>query len=154
MNKLFSKLLSAGWWSTEIGILIWLIHWLADVGLIAAAQSFVTHTVVLWLTFTALMLLKRHAETHAWPKWAVTTLRILFVPAYIYDCWFNTRYGTLAFLEFPPARENQVLGITIKHRFEPFTSRLQRHYLTAGWRGNEARLFCWLIEKVDKRHCR
>jgi hypothetical protein len=153
MNKILSKLFSAGWWSTEAGLLIWLIHWLADVGLVAAAQSFVTHTVALWLVFTALMLLKRHAETHAWPKWAVKTLRALFVPAYIYDCWFNTRYGTIAFFEFPPERKNVVYGITIRHRFEPFTSRLKRHYLNSGWRGFEARIFCWLAHVADKRHC-
>jgi hypothetical protein len=154
MNKILSKLFSAGWWSTEVGVLIWLIHWLADVGPVAAAQSFLTHTVALWLVFTALMLLKRHAETHAWPKWAVKTLRALFVPGYIYDCWFRVRYGTILFLEFPPLRKTKVYGLTIKHRFEPFTALLKRHVYEMGWRGNMARVFCWLIEKVDKRHCR
>jgi hypothetical protein len=154
VTKILSKLFSAGWWSTEAGLLIWLIHWLADVGLVAAAQSFVTHTVGLWLAFTALMLLKRHAETHAWPKWAITTLRALFVPGYLYDCWFNTRYGTVLFLEFPPLRSNLVKGVKVYHRFEPLTSRLKRHVKVAGWRGNVARVLCWLVEKVDKRHCR
>jgi len=124
-----------------------------DVGLLGALRGFAFHTGLLWLAFAVLMLLKRRAETHAWPTVAVMALRALFVPAYIYDCWFNTRYGTLGFLEFPPVREIQVLGITIKHRFEPFTSRLKRHYPMLGWRGNEARLFCWLIHKVDKGHC-
>jgi hypothetical protein len=153
MNKLFSKFFSAGWWASEAALLVWLYSYVMDVGLLGALRGFAFHTAVLWLAFAALMLLKRHAETHAWPIWAVKLLRAMFVPAYIYDCWFNTRYGTLAFLEFPPARENQVLGITIKHRFEPFTSRLKRHYPIAGWRGNEARLFCWLVHKVDKGHC-
>jgi len=153
MNKLFSKFFSAGWWSTEAGLMIWLIHWLADIGPAAAVRSFLLHTVVLWLIFAALMLLKRHAETHAWPVWAVKILRGLFVPGYIYDCWFNTRYGTIIFWEFPPLRATHVKGIKIYHRFEPFTLRLKRHFARAGWRGNEARLFCWLAHRVDKGHC-
>ncbi len=153
MNRLLSKIFSASWWATEIGLLIWLIHWLADVGPVAAARSFLFHTVALWLAFSALMLLKRRAETRAWPRWAVKVLRMVFVPAYAYDCWFNTRYGTLAFLEFPPLRVTHFKGLKIFHRFEPFTSRLKRHYRKAGWRGNLARIFCWLAHRADKGHC-
>jgi hypothetical protein len=124
-----------------------------DVGLLGAVQRFLLWTFVLWIAFTVLMWLKRHAERHAWPKSAVKLLRAVFVPAYGYDCWYNTRYGTLVFAELPPVRSLKVLGLTIRHRFEPFTSRLKRHYLRSGWRGFEARIFCWLAHLADKGHC-
>jgi hypothetical protein len=151
--KVISKLFSVGWMASEITLLIWIYNYVMEVGLLGAVQGFLLHTFLLWIAFAALMALKRHAETHAWPLWSVKLLRVLFVFGYGYDCWFNTRYGTLAFAELPPVRENVIMGITIKHRFEPFTSRLQRHYPISGWRGNEARIFCALIHLIDKRHC-
>lgn len=153
MSKILSRLFSAGWWSSEIAMLVWLYSYIADVGLLGALRGFALHTLGLWIGFSLLMLLKRRAETHAWPRWAVKVLRLVFVPSYAYDCWFNTRYGTLVFLEFPPARVLHKWGLKLKHRFEPFTERLKRHYRKAGWRGNLARLFCWLAHLVDKGHC-
>ena len=154
MGNVLSRLFSIGWLASETALLIWLYGYLREVGIFGAVRDFALYTLLLWLAFRVLMLLKRHAETHAWPMSAVKVLRVLFGVGYVYDCWFNTRYGTLAFAELPPVRENQVLGITIKHRFEPFTSRLQRHYFKLGWRGNLARIFCdRMIHPIDKGHC-
>lgn len=154
MKKILSAVLSSLFLAGDVSMWIWLISFLFNVGIVGAVQQFVLWTVLLWICFAVLMGLKRRAETRAWPKWIVKLLRWLFVPGYVFDCWYNTRHGTLAFLELPPVRENKVLGITIRHRFEPFTSRLKRHYHVAGWRGNEARVFCFLIHLIDKEHCK
>lgn len=151
--KNLSKLFSGGVLASELAILVWLYSYLMEVGIAGALRGFLFHTFLLWVVFAAVILLKKRAETHAWPKWTVKLLRVATVPAYIYDCWFNARYGTLAFLEFSPVRVLHILGVKVRHRFEPFTRRLQRHYQKSGWRGNEARLFCWLVHKVDKGHC-
>ena len=133
--------------------MIWLYSWWREVGFVGAINGFLLHALALWIGFTTLMLLKRRSETHAWPLWVVKILRSLFFPGFIYDCWFNTRYGTILFLEFPPTSVINIKGLKIKHRFEPLTSRLKRHYQISGWRGNLARVFCWPVQKIDKQHC-
>lgn len=154
MNKTFSKILSAVWWASEIVLLIWLYGYATGAGLLGAARDFLFYSVLLWVAFAGLMRLKRHAETHAWPRSAVALLRALFSIGYVYDVWFNTRYGTLAFFEFPPVRVIHLGGIKIKHRFEPLTARLKRHYLATGWRGNTARFLCDnLVHPNDPGHC-
>lgn len=151
--KILSKLLSSGILASELAVWVWLYGYISDVGIGGAISGFLFHTFWLYAVFALLMILKRYAEKHAWPKWSVKTLRVLFSVGYVYDCWYSSRFGTLVFLELSPVRVIHVMGLKIRHRFEPLTSRLKRHYKMQGWRGNIARLYCWLIHKVDKGHC-
>lgn len=143
---------------TELFLVSWAIHYFASNSLAAIAGDFLFHT--LWLFVIALVLqsLKQYAERNAGPMWLVKALRVLYVPAYAYDVFYNSIFPviSLLFWEIPPRRKTKVLGRTITHRLEPLTRRLQRHYHVAGYRGNVTRLFCWLIHKLPGwwDHCR
>jgi hypothetical protein len=121
------------------------------------AGDFLFHTFWLFLLALVLQSLKQYAERNAAPKWLVTTLRVLYVPAYAYDVFYSSIFPVISvlFWEIPPRRKTKVLGVTLTHRLEPLTRRLQRHQPTFGYRGNVARVLCRLIALIPgwKEHC-
>lgn len=143
---------------TEFFIIANAIHYFSANSLATITGDTLFHTF--WLFVVALVLqgLKQYAERNAGPKWLVKLLRILYVPAYGYDVFYSSIFPVVSvlFWEIPPRRKTRILGRSVTHRLEPLTRRLQRHYHVAGYRGNVARAFCWLIQKLPGwgDHCR
>lgn len=89
--------------------------------------------------FVFVFAVRRVLDSGAWCPWYVKLIaRVWLVVGIVADVAFNWLWGTVIFREFP-----QELV---------FTSRVQRHFGSSGWRGDKARQWAQFLNAVDPQH--